>query len=196
MGDIVIDADWSPEVRGAAAAVRRELAASSRELDLRLKRGADEEGALLVRCAEEALAFTGLLLRLGQGPGRPRAATRDALVLELRAHEQESDASISFFRALEAVRGGTPLEEALSREGRLRTADRSEAAREERVGALRDALADMRSDPGGGAVDLPWERREPSRGAGSATVRLKGASKLEMLQRRLAALVAEAVGDV
>lgn len=195
MGDIVIDADWSPEVRSAAAAVRRGLAASSRELDLRLKRGADEEGALLLRCAEEALAFTNLLLRLGQGPGRPRAAGWDALVLELRAHEEETDASVSFFRALEAVKRGTPLETALSREGRIRTVDRSEALREERITALRDALASMRSESRRGAVDLPWKRPDPSRGTGQATVRLKGSSKLGTLQRRLEQLVAETIGD-
>ncbi len=194
MAEIVIDAEWSPEVRSAAAAFRRGLAASRRNMELRLERGEDEGRAMTVRCAQEALAFAGLLLRLGYGPGGTRAPAREALALELRAHEEETDASTSFFRALQAVRGDTPLEEALSREGRLRTADRSEAAREERVRVLRDALAAMRSDQGRGMVDLPWERREPSRAAGSTTVRLKGASKLQSLQRRLEELV-EVAGE-
>jgi hypothetical protein len=192
MGKLVIDANWTPEVRSAAMALRRGLNSSRRNLNLQIGQGLDEERALQLASAEEALAVTRLMLRLGHGSRAPPELGRDEVQLELRVHEEEGDASISFFRALEAARSGSSMEIALSKEERLRSSDLAKERRDERIQVLSEALAllmEAREDP---SIRLPWDQRD--RRQKGVSVRLSGGTRLESLETQLGRMVEKVRG--
>jgi hypothetical protein len=193
MGEVVIDANWAPGVRSAAMALRRGLNSSRRNLDLRIGQGYDEERALQLASAEEALAVTRLMLRLGHGSRVPPEMGWEEVQLELRVHEEEGDASLSFFRALEAARSGDSMENALSKGGRLRSVDMARQQRNERIQMLSEALAllmEARQDP---TISLPWD--QPDRGRSGVSVRLSGGTRLKSLETQLGKMIEHMGGD-
>jgi hypothetical protein len=135
-----IQSSWSPAVRYAARAYRRELRRAQRRFERSIQEGTTEGEALSTLCAEEAQAVITMLRRLGYGGGRLRGRARDRIELELQVHERDADVSLNFFRVYMAQDKDLELSEVLSRKGRERTKDRAEALRRQHMAELKATL--------------------------------------------------------
>jgi hypothetical protein len=137
---VKIRSGWSPAVRYAARAYRRELRRAQRRFEKRLKEGSTEGEAASALCAEEAQAVITMLRRLGYGGGRLRGRARDRVELELQVHELDVDVSLNFFRAYLAQRKDTDLHEVFSRKGRERTKAKADEIRQRHIQELQAAM--------------------------------------------------------
>ncbi len=140
MSLVRIQSSWSPAVRYAARAYRRELRRAQRRFERAVQEGTTEGEAMSTLCAEEAQAVIAMLKRLGYGGGRMRGRARDRIELELQVHERDADVSLNFFRVYIAQDKGLDLHEVLSRKGRERTKDRAEELRRRHIAELKASL--------------------------------------------------------
>jgi hypothetical protein len=135
-----IRSSWSPAVRYAARAYRREVTRAQRRFEKRLKEGSTEGEAASMLCAEEAQAVISMLRRLGYGGGKLRGRARDRVELELQVHELDVDVSLNFFRAYLAQRKDQELVDVFSRKGRERTKGKADEIRLRHIQELRASL--------------------------------------------------------
>ena len=140
MSLVKISSRWSPAVRYAARAYRREVARAQRRFEKRLKAGSTGGEAASTLCAEEAQAVISMLRRLGYGGGKLRGRARDRVELELQVHELDVDVSLNFFRAYLAQRKDLELVDVFSRKGRERTKAKADEIRLRHIEELRASL--------------------------------------------------------
>ena len=140
MSLVKIRSSWSPAVRYAARAYRREVARAQRRFEKRLKAGSTGGEAASTLCAEEAQAVISMLRRLGYGGGKLRGRARDRVELELQVHELDVDVSLNFFRAYLAQRKDLELVDVFSRKGRERTRAKADEVRLRHIQELRASL--------------------------------------------------------
>jgi len=137
---VKINSRWSPAVRYAARAYRRELRRAQRRFEKRLKEGSTEGEAASALCAEEAQAVISMLRRLGYGGGKLRGRARDRVELELQVHELDVDVSLNFFRAYLAQRKDLELVDVFSRKGRERTKAKADEIRLRHIQELKASM--------------------------------------------------------
>ena len=140
MSLVRIRSSWSPAVRYAARAYRRELRRAQRRFEKRLKEGSTEGEAASALCAEEAQAVISMLRRLGYGGGKLKGRARDRVELELQVHELDVDVSLNFFRAYLAQRKDLELVDVFSRKGRERTKAKADEIRLRHIQELKAAM--------------------------------------------------------
>jgi hypothetical protein len=169
MSEVVLDDGWSPTVRRLAQLYRDAVRQAGKDARRRIGDGGDEEEALAVQCAEEALAVVSLLQGLGKGgtdPDQVRSSGR--YVLELQVHVRDAEVSRNFFRLAKAADGKEPLDALFSREGRTASTEAAEARRVERVEDLREAIEAWKDLEERIEEDrLPWDRERRKREEGS-----------------------------
>ena len=189
MSEVVLDGDWSPTVRRLAQLYRDAVKRAKKGAQLSIRRGAEEDEALAVLCAEEALAVVSLLQGLGrtkQQRGAGRSSGR--YELELQVHASDAEISRNFFRLVLAEDGREHLDDVFTRDGRRRTKDAAEARRQERVEDLRDVIEAWRDHEERIKEDrLPWdkERRKSEKGRLPMPPRLRHRSSLAHMVAQL-----------
>jgi hypothetical protein len=172
MSEVVLESDWSPTVRRLAKLYRDAVEDAMGDAQRRMRDGIDEDEALAVQCAEEALAVVVLLKGLGRGGTEPRAVRSSGRYdLELQVHTRDPEVSRNFFRLVLATDRAEPLDDVFARKGRTATREAAEKMREDRVEDLREAIEAWGDHEEESEDDrLPWTKERKRREGDSLPV--------------------------